>query len=79
MGGADGEASENGSASNGGSDATKTEDDDESSLRPEDKIDFDGLKSLSDQGIDMSFLDNLKSEYESTMECNKVRTRIQAG
>ena len=28
------------------------------------KVDFDSLKSLSDDGIDMSFLDSLKKEYE---------------
>ena len=30
------------------------------------KVDFDSLKSLSDDGIDMSFLDSLKKEYEDT-------------
>ena len=28
------------------------------------KVGFDSLKSLSDDGIDMSFLDSLKKEYE---------------
>ena len=28
------------------------------------EVDFDALKSLSDDGIDMSFLDSLKDKYE---------------
>jgi len=30
-----------------------------------DLIDFDALKTLSEEGIDMSFVDNLKTEYEA--------------
>ncbi len=32
------------------------------------KIDFEALKSLSEDGIDMSFLDHLKSEWEKVSE-----------
>ena len=31
--------------------------------RPEGEVDFDSLKSLADDGIDMSFLDSLKDKY----------------
>ena len=30
---------------------------------PEGEVDFDSLKSLADDGIDMSFLDSLKDKY----------------
>ena len=31
--------------------------------RPEGEVDFDSLKSLADDGIDMSYLDSLKDKY----------------
>jgi len=40
-----------------------------------DDVDFEALKSLSQDGIDMSFLDNLKVEYESR-EASSVEERL---
>ena len=49
--------------------AKEKSDEQKEEKKKEDKdVDFDALKSLSDDGIDMSFLDALKDKYEKDKE-----------
>ena len=56
-------------------DGTKGESEKGEEKKEEDKekeVDFGALKSLSDDGIDMSFLDALKDKYEKEKEEEEV-------
>ena len=52
----------------GKKDETAAGEKNEEKKEDEKKVDFDALKSLSDDGIDMSFLDSLKDKYEKDKE-----------
>ena len=41
--------------------------------KKEKDVDFDALKSLSDDGIDMSFLDSLKDKYEKDKQDEEAK------
>lgn len=58
---------------------TPTENDPVTETEPtikKEAIDFESLKSLSEDGIDMSFLDNLKTEYNETLKIKEEEPEI---
>ena len=58
-------------------DGNKDEEKKKEDEKKEKDVDFDALKSLSDDGIDMSFLDSLKDKYEKDKE-EEVRSRMKS-
>ena len=55
----------------GKKDEERAKDKGEEAAPKKEKVDFQALKSLSDDGIDMSFLDSLKGKYEKEMEAEE--------
>ena len=45
--------------------------------KKEEKVDFQALKSLSDDGIDMSFLDSLRGKYETELKVEEESAKTK--